>query len=137
MSWQLLSRFTWELPQTALGLGLGILASELGIVDNVDYFKGATLIRYGIDIKGAFTVGSFIAGNNLYLTKKELNERGLEGRPLLRHEYGHVIQSRLVGLFYLPFIALPSIIDSALDPKNHDTRSYEVEATEFGKKYIP
>ena len=137
MSWQLISRFTWELPQTATGLAAGILASELEIVDNVDYFKGATLIRYSLNINGAFTVGSFIAGNNLYLTQKELKERGLKGRPLLKHEYGHVVQSRLVGLFYLPFIALPSIIDCALDPKNHDTRSYEVEATEFGKKYIP
>ena len=137
MSWQLISRFTWESIQTVVGLVAGIVASEMGIVDNVDYFKGATLVRYGVNIDGAFTVGSFIAGNNLYLTQKELKERGLKGRPLLRHEYGHVIQSRLAGLFYLPFIAVPSVIDCKLDPKNHDTRSYEVEATEFGKKYIP
>ena len=38
-----------------------------------------------------------------------------EGTPakdpaLLRHEYGHTIQSFFLGPFYLPFVALPSVI---------------------------
>lgn len=134
---QLLSRFTWELPQTLLGLSLAIGASELGMVDEVDYARGTTLVRYGVDIGGALTLGSYIAGNNLYATRKELNERNLFGMPLLPHEYGHVIQSRIWGMFYLPFIALPSVVNALfVSPRKHMDFFIEKDATEKGSKYL-
>ena len=43
-----------------------------------------------------------VVPSNLYATRKELNEHNLFGMPLLPLEYGHVIQSRIWGMFYLP-----------------------------------
>src|SRR5574344_1163329 len=134
---QLLSRFTWELPQTLLGLTLAIGASESGLVDEVDYERGATLVRYGVDIGGAFTLSAYIAGNDLYATQKEQADNGLWGRPLLPHEYGHVIQSRIWGLLYIPFIALPSAINATfVSPREHMNLIIEQDATEKGHKYF-
>jgi hypothetical protein len=99
--------------------------------------RGTTLVRYGVDIGGAFTLGSYIAGNNLYATRKELNEHNLFGMPLLPLEYGHVIQSRIWGMFYLPFIALPSVVNAVfVSPRKHMDFIIEKDATEKGRKYL-
>ena len=39
-----------------------------------------------------------------------MDERALRDRPLLVHEYGHTIQSALLGWLYLPVIVLPSVL---------------------------
>ena len=127
------SKNGWEATNTAKAIG----ASELGMVDEVDYARGTTLVCYGVDIGGAFTLGSYIAGNNLYATRKELNEHNLFGMPLLPLEYGHVIQSRIWGMFYLPFIALPSVVNAVfVSPRKHMDFIIEKDATEKGRKYL-
>ena len=42
------------------------------------------------------------------------------GIPVQRHEQGHYFQNLALGPFYLPVIALPSIIHAAVNP-NHAT----------------
>ena len=41
---QIASRFTWELPQTILGVTWSLTRNALGKVDQVEYFDGATFV---------------------------------------------------------------------------------------------
>ncbi len=76
------SRFTWQLPQTALGFTLAQSMNSISLVNEVNHFRGATVLDSRFT-GGAFTVGSFIMG-----------PRGM--RPDFRdhlfvHEYGHYL----------------------------------------------
>ncbi len=60
---QLLSRWTWELPQTVLGKAASHSRNWLGQVDNVDYYGGATLVNDDDPSYGGawgFTLGPYI-----------------------------------------------------------------------------
>jgi hypothetical protein len=100
---QIISRFTWELPQTILGYAYVQVANVAGKVDNVQYYGGATVIKtYGDDIPwfsgvSGVTLGSFITGDNTI----EANPNN----PLFQHEYGHYLQSQeyvclFAGIWY-------------------------------------
>ena len=39
-----------------------------------------------------------------------LNPNTYEGTKILRHEFGHVIQSRILGWLYVPVILIPSFL---------------------------
>ncbi len=104
--WEILSRFTWQLPQTILGQVYAHAVNLTGNVDSVDYYDGATVIKtYGDDIPwfsgvNGVTLGSFIIGNNT-----------IEADPnnsLFQHEYGHYLQSKKYGWAYLPRYGIPS-----------------------------
>ena len=132
MSWQLISRFTWESIQTAFGLGIGILASEMGVVEDVSYERGATILRYDpkhpimrLFKDRAFTSGPFIAGHRDRLTRDE--------DDILGHEYGHTLQSRLFGPGYIVVMILSPI--SAAVSKEHMNMFIERDATERSKRY--
>src|SRR5512133_894764 len=59
--WQLLSKFTWQLPQTVVGLVGAHGINMFGQVENVDINYGATVVAgRKMNDKGAFTIGSFI-----------------------------------------------------------------------------
>ena len=49
--------------------------------------------------------GSVSLGEYIFLCPSHWHSR-----TTLRHEYGHTIQSRILGWLYLPVIAIPSII---------------------------
>jgi len=115
----ILSRFTWELPQTLMGL----LAAHsfntfrlYGGVESVEYLHGATVTKTKKNGFGAFTLGSYITGDNSI----EADARN----DLFQHEFGHVLQSRLYGLFYIPRIAVPSLIDAVFNDYDGHNRFY-------------
>jgi hypothetical protein len=102
-AWQLISRFTWELPQTVVGFITAQGANIFGKVDKVSYKAGATVLRMKGEF-GAFTVGSFIVG-----------DRNISADPkndLFQHEYGHYLQSQRSGFAYLFKYAIPSLISA-------------------------
>ncbi|MDR0697276.1 MAG: hypothetical protein LBF68_07095 [Christensenellaceae bacterium] len=66
-----------------------------------DFYNGA-LIRYHSENWGGISLGAFIIMNNA---------RGLVQTNDTRiHEYGHTIQSLILGPFYLLVIGIPSFI---------------------------
>jgi hypothetical protein len=137
---QLISRFTWEAPQTFLGHLTGHLRNITevgGYVDYVGYYGGATVIssggltRFG-ESRGAFTLGSFINGTQI---------RAEATDELFRHEYGHTLQSQFMGPFYLTKVGLPSLIGSGLQGIDravfdHDAEWYEAWANDLGRNYF-
>lgn len=125
---QILSRWTWELPQTLFGKTFSHGLNMAGKVNDVNYFRGATVLDSDIE-GGAFTVGSYIIGPEGF--KPDFRDH------LFVHEYGHYIQSQRLGPFYLPLVALPSVTDYYLAGTSlHHTRWYEANASKLGANYF-
>lgn len=79
--------------------------------------------------EGSVTLGEYIFAN-----------KGVSVKTLM-HEYGHVMQSRILGPLYLLVIGLPSIIHAAIHDKackNDDYYHFYTErwADRLGCKYI-
>ncbi len=134
---QLASRFTWELPQTLSGQGLAQLSNTIGVVENVETFRGATVVASGISNRGAYTLGNVITG--------PVGMRGDFRDHLFVHEFGHVLQSRRMGPAYFFGVAYPSFADATfedigdwigLDLGNHDERWYEARASRRAADYF-
>ena len=85
--YQILSRFTYELPQTIVGYLVSQGSNMIGDVQSVSYYDGATIVQHWSDNWGAFTIGSYINGDK--------NIRADPYNYLFQHEYGHYLQSQL------------------------------------------
>jgi RHS repeat-associated protein len=130
---QIASRFTKELPQTLLGLGLGLGYNAAGRVKSVSYYGGATAIETYDPRWGALTLGSYIIGENgIHADTKN---------SLFKHEYGHYLQSQDVGWNYIYKYAIPSAINAynlpELDKGNiHSAYWTEQDANIRGRDYF-
>ena len=131
---QLLSRWTWELPQTLIGKGASHIRNMTGNVDDVSYYGGATLVNKNDNSRDRWglTLGSYINSKNLRA------DPNID--PVFRHEYGHTLQSRLVGPLYLTSVGIPSLIGGFLDYNlgisNHDREWYETQANRMSYRYF-
>ena len=126
---QILSRLTWELPQTVFG-NLASHASNIGgDVESVDYYDGATVVRHHSEGWGGFTLGSYINGDN--------SIRADPNNALFQHEYGHYLQSQAHGWFYLGKDAIPSVLSH--DPHNSHPveQDANVRAFQYFNEHIP
>jgi hypothetical protein len=105
--WEHLSRFTYELPQTATGFLYAHFENTVaGNADTIRYRNGAVVLtgRRGLffDYGGpAVTMGNYICGYE--------NIHADPDNPIFQHEYGHYLQSRAMGIAYFGRIAIPSI----------------------------
>lgn len=128
--WEVTSRFTWQLPQTILGLGFSNISNYAGQVDKVDYWGGATVLSgnfWGQGDGSAITLGSYINGG-----------RDLKADPhnsLFQHEYGHYLQSQSMGWAYLPRVGMPSLM-SADGTGNHKYQPFEQDANRRAFMYF-
>jgi len=121
------SKITWELPQTIVGWTISQVLNGAALVNDVNYFRGATVL--GTDITGgAFTPGSYIIGPAGF--RPDFTDH------LFVHEYGHYLQSKRFGPMYLNYVAIPSVIDVWIWPNRHDTRWYEAGASRLAANYF-
>ncbi len=51
------------------------------------------------------------------------------------HEYGHTLQSRNYGIFYLPYIGPRSLLSAAFS-SDHSNKWYEREASAYARRYF-
>jgi RHS repeat-associated protein len=106
--WQVVSRFTWELPQTLVGYGASEIHNLFGKVDDVAYAGGATIVHGGSPF-GGITIGSYINGGEDIATSFNPSTGNLS---LLLHEYGHYMQSQNSGYVYLGMYGIPSLLSA-------------------------
>lgn len=128
--WELISRFTWQLPQTTGGFYTSHAHNTYGFwggVESVDYAYGATVVRTRKSGWGAIAQGSFIVGDNRL--------RADASTSLFQHEYGHYIQSQRFGLFYYSEVGIPSLI-SASGRRTHNRHLVEQDANIRAFKYF-
>lgn len=127
-NWDILSRWTWEFPQTKAGLTFALASNLCGQVDNVEYYDGTTVSSgNNFGQGGAVTLGNYING-----------DRSLFARPdnsLFQHEYGHYLQSKATGPWYLSRYAIPSGLD-CLGIKDHNYHPVEQDANIRAFKYF-
>ena len=112
--------WVWQFPQHMCALVY--LNKPFDKVDNpVMHYE-----RHGWSYEGAVTLGEYIFTNKNVSVKT------------LMHEYGHVIQSRMLGPLYLLVIGLQSIVHAMLhdDIKPYSHFWTESWADRLGEKYI-
>ena len=133
--WQLLLRFTWELPQTIVGWAYSVMRVVVGQVDRVDTFGGITFVtkkdyKYGMGV----SLGTFI---DLWAAPwmQGEGERYILGNQICMHEFGHTFDSQRFGWAYLPIIGLPSLM-SAFGKGNHSIFWTETRANRHAKRYF-
>lgn len=85
---------TWGLPQTLVGLAVFLFHLH----GKRCAFHHAVVTEW--KTRSGVSLGLFLF----------MEEGTLEYRPLLVHEYGHALQSLVLGPLYLPVVALPSAI---------------------------
>ncbi|MFH0757876.1 MAG: hypothetical protein V2B15_11355 [Bacteroidota bacterium] len=128
---QVVSRFTWQNPQTSLGYSSSQIHGFLGGIKSVSYYGGATAIESYTNDYFGITLGSYIIGSD-----------GLIADPnnsLFQHEFGHYLQSQTSGLFYLSKYGIPSATSKegtahSLHPTEQDAN---IRAFSYFNKYIP
>lgn len=99
--WKLLLQWTWGLPQTLLGALVYLSLCWRSLEDPGGERQGGAFVTRWPFQRG-LSLGYFI-----FLPQES-------DRWLLRHEYGHSLQSLALGPFYLPVIGLPSLIWAGL-----------------------
>ncbi|ASS48502.1 MAG: hypothetical protein A3D31_07910 [Candidatus Fluviicola riflensis] len=112
---EVISRFTYQAPQTAAGfLTAQWYNTVLGKVNTVEYAFGATSLNMRVDWLGV-TLGNYI-----------LADTSINGQPdnrMFQHEYGHYLQSKRMGFAYFVRVGLPAIMSKG----DHDTHPVEVD----------
>ncbi len=82
----------WQAPQLILG-------AIIKAVSRAEYWCAYSDAKvYKWHFKGGLSLGKYIFVPANWSMK------------LLKHEYGHTVQSKILGWFYLPVIGLPSLI---------------------------
>ncbi len=100
---------TWELPQTILAL-LFMLLFKTKKLDKNGRIRRIHDNRY----LTCFSLGEFI-----FFGRKYTDYPSWERTQ--KHEFGHSIQSRILGPLYLPLIAIPSVICNMLSRMDNRT----------------
>ena len=91
--------YIWQLPQNLLGLILLKIYKH-----EKEYHRlNGRIFYYTDEMPSGISLGNYIIIN------REDREKDM------RHEYGHTIQSRWLGWFYLLLIGLPSILWCIID----------------------
>lgn len=122
----LVSGLVWELPQNILG---GILSLSRKRGSEVFPYSGATVIRKpdGLPYLWGVSLGTFINVGG--------NASGRQISSIVAHEFGHSLQSRILGPFYLLVVGLPSLIGCRMPWHDHNREWYEVWADRLSYKY--
>ncbi|HEX4415267.1 MAG TPA: hypothetical protein VH107_16665 [Lacipirellulaceae bacterium] len=131
-AFQVVSHFSWELPQQLLGFLMGLFLLMRGTINpNARFFKGVLFIE----------TSSFKKGCGVSLGYIVIHGPDSPG-SLKQHEFGHCIQSRVLGPFYLLLIGVPSFLwatgwsyGNLHRIVNYDAFFIERSATNLGRKY--
>lgn len=135
-TWQGISRFSWELPQTTIGHAYVQWRNIVGGVDRIKHLGGATFsIGTGRRVRHGVSLGHHI-GLSLHA-----HDADVARDPLCLHEYGHTFQSQRWGPLYLLVVGLPSLFSAATARPigrgltSHSLRWYEQQANRYAAQY--
>lgn len=100
--------WVWQLPQNLIGfVYVNLFAKALYIFDKDIWVWFAPCFKAGV------TFGEYIILDPIY--KNAFPE---QLAITIKHEYGHVKQSRILGWFYLFIVGIPSVIRNILNRIN-------------------
>ena len=93
--------FLWEGLQTLLGCIVLLFLKKTNWENTPYLYKGRRLIW--------FEKGKFFSGTSLGYWIMLPSDAG---DKTVAHEYGHCVQSSRLGIFYLPLVGIPSLINN-------------------------
>ena len=132
---ELISRFSFQLEQTVFGFIAAQAYNTFGFeggVDSVEYLHGATVLSTQNDWT-AFTLSNFIIGGKNLVAEN--------GNELFQHEYGHYLQSEVLGPLYMSKVAIPSLFSkNTLSSPHHNNPAEQdanIRAFKYFKEYYP
>ena len=99
----------WQAPQNIIGLLLLLFYKR----EKVYHRLNGRTFYFTEEMPSGISLGNYIIMN------REDKEDGM------RHEYGHSIQSRILGPIYLLVVGLPSLIGNIYDQIAHKNWSWE------------
>ncbi len=129
---QVSSRLTWGISNALIGNIFAHFQNLTGKLDGVTHLDGVVALNDGA-IGNPFTIGPYVFGSKGMVASWKDHT--------FVHEYGHTMQSNLLGPLYVPLVAMPSMASTTgIGGKNHSTRWFEVWASRLGgmhfdKKY--
>ena len=88
----------WQLPQNLVGLVFGWFLKEKRRHSNLPGLPEGIRLVTASNMYGGISLGNFV------YCRQPVYDR------MVRHEYGHCRQSRILGPFYLLVIGLPSLL---------------------------
>lgn len=133
--WQLLSRFTWELPQTLVGWLYSVSRALAGQVDRIDTLGGITFVtRSSCTYLMGVSLGTFVDLWTVPWMRGE-GESFVLANQICQHEFGHTADSQRFGWFYLPLVGLPSLL-SAISKGDHNVFWTEIRANRHASRYF-
>lgn len=101
----------WALPQTLLGLCVFLVVRMADSGSESSVYRLSTVLTRTTLLGGGISLGMFIFS---------FDYRRGRGRPAPKaqarmdaHEWGHAVQSCMLGPLYLPLVGLPSIVRAA------------------------
>lgn len=87
--------YLWQLPQHILALTL-LLSNNKKVLAHTRYKSSS--VYWLADINWAISLGKYIIVSDTY-----------HNQTVVKHEYGHSIQSKMFGPLYLLIVGIPSI----------------------------
>ena len=110
-------QWTWGLPQNLIGASVRLFLVAKRLLSG----KGGRLLPgrcghavvTGWKLRSAMSLGMF-----LFLPEED----PFLPTPLWVHEYGHSVQSCILGPLFLPFVGLPSVLWASLYPRLRSSR---------------
>lgn len=90
---------TWQLPQNTVGL----IAKKIFKAESYTTYKDTNV--YSWKLKGGVSLGKHI-----FVPFKNEDPESYSVQQFIKHEYGHTVQSKYLGWFYLLVIGIPSIV---------------------------
>lgn len=100
--------FIWELPQLVVGfIYTALLRSKVSFMVT---YKDA-LVVFTDAMPTGISLGHFILLNTRYEKAADNLEKSVD----VNHEYGHTIQSKILGPLYLIVIGIPSLTGNIVD----------------------
>ena len=119
----------WGFPQNLIGLILASFFEMKAQIVRMERYKDSKVFYVNSKFSGAVSLGTYIFIFSDY--------RNI--RKTIMHEYGHSIQSKILGPLYLLVIGLPSIIWAGLFEKyrsKHKISYYSFFTEKWANKLV-
>lgn len=119
----------WGFPQNLVGLIMASFFEMKAQIVRVEKYKDSEVFYINSKFGGAVSLGTYIFIFSDYR----------DTRKIIMHEYGHSIQSKILGPLYLLVIGLPSIIWAGLFEKyrnKHKISYYSFFTEKWANKLV-
>lgn len=120
----------WGFPQNLVGIILASFFEMKAQIVGIEKYKDSEVFYIKSKFGGAVSLGTYIF---------IFSDFGRDTKKVIMHEYGHSIQSKILGPLYLLVIGLPSIIWAGLFEKyrtKHKISYYSFFTEKWANKLV-